>query len=330
VGLPVYNGEEFIGEALDSLLAQTYTDFELLIADNASDDATPDIITEYAAADPRIRLVRHDRNLGSAGNFNHVLAAADTELFKWAAGDDLHAPTHIERCIATLDDRSDLVGAHTRTMRIDEDSRLIKPETYRLNTDGPSAHIRFRNVIAKPHSCFQCFGVFRTEMIQRTAGMQPYPGSDRVFLAEVSLHGPTFEIPEYLMFRRVHSGSHSATPELDQSVKVRFWAGGAEPDEAEPDEVEPAEPEPAVPRLHDEYLDLTDKVPLEATERRRCRREVIVTHSASELRSTLMRSVVYPVRKWMNDRRADRVEVGAPPAEPLLWRDYLDQVASGD
>lgn len=341
VGMPVYNGEEFIGEALDAVLAQTYTDFELLIADNASDDATPDIIAEYAAADPRIRHVRHDRNLGSAGNHNHLLHAADTELFKWAAADDLHAPTHFERSIALLDERPELVGAHTRTMRIDEHSRLIKPETYRLHTDGPSPHVRFRNVIAKPHSCFSCFGVFRTEMIQQTAGMQPYPGSDRVFLAEVALRGPTAEFPEYLLARRVHSGSHSADPDASGDDKARFWRGDepAQPDDtpadAPADETadEPAD-EPAddagtageplaVPRLHDKYLELTETVPLEPDERRRCRREVTVTHTAAQLRSQLMRTIVYPVRRQMNARKAARVAEAPEPAQPPSWSEYL-------
>ena len=336
IGMPVYNGERFIREALDSVLAQTYTDFELLIADNASDDATPDIIAEYAAADPRIRHVRHDRNLGSAGNFNSVLAAADTELFKWVASDDLHAPTHFERCVTTLDERPELIGAHTRTMRIDEQSRLIKPEKYHIHTDGPSPHVRFRNVIAKPHSCFSCFAVFRTDVMKKTAGMKPYPGSDRVFLAEIALHGPTLEVPDYLLFRRVHSGSHSALPDLDEADKVHFWAGDAP--EGATDDTDDAtdaatdgetDGEPTVPHLHTEYLELTDKVPLDAAERQRCRREVTITHTAAQLRSTVMRSIVYPVRKRMNAWKTDRIEAGPPPPEPPLWTDYLDQAASG-
>ena len=322
IGMPVYNGERFIREALDSVLAQTYTDFELLIADNASTDATPEIIAEYAAADPRIRRVRHDRNLGSAGNHNYLLEQTTTPLFKWAASDDLHAPTHVERCIAQLDERPELIGAHTRTMRIDEDSRLIKPEKYHIHTDGAEAHVRFRNVIAKPHSCFQCFAVFRTDVIRQTAGMQAYPGSDRVFLAEIALHGPTAEYPEYLLFRRVHSGSHSALPEIDEADKVHFWRGDATDDESG-DEL-------SVPHLHTEYLKLTDKVPLDAAERRRCRREVTFTHNAAELRSVVMGSIVYPVRQRINARKVDKNGAGPPPPEPPLWTDYLDQVASRD
>ena len=340
IGMPVYNGERFIREALDSVLAQTFTDFELLIADNASDDATPDIIAEYTAADPRIRHVRHERNLGSAGNHNYLVEQATTPLFKWAAADDLHAPTHVERCIAQLDEHPELIGAHTRTMRIDEDSRLIKPEKYHIHTDGPSPHVRFRNVIAKPHSCFSCFAVFRTDVIEKTACMQPYPGSDRVFLAEVALHGPTAEVPEYLLFRRVHSGSHSARPEIDAADKAHFWAGdvpedadngnGNGNDDSDTETSEATSEELTVPHLHTAYLELTDKVPLDSDERRRCRREVTITHTAAQLRSVVMRSIVYPVRKWMHARKADKIEAGPPPPEPPLWTEYLERVASGD
>lgn len=351
VGMPVYNGEEFLREALDSLLAQTYTDFDLLIADNCSDDSTPDIITEYAAVDPRIRHVRHDRNLGSAGNFNSLVEMADTELFKWAAADDLHAPTYIERCVAALDERPEVIGAHARTIRIDEHSRLIKPETYHLHTDGPSPHIRFRNIIAKPHSCFQCFAVFRADAIEQTACLQPYPGSDRVFLAEIALHGPTFEVPEYLLARRVHPGSHSAAPDVAQSDKVHFWRGdvagesdgagdadgassgdlAADADAASDNEggVRDETTDSTVPHLHAAYLELTDKVALDPAERRRCRREVTVTHTAAQLRSLVMRSIVYPVRKRMNERKAGKTEAGPPPLDTPLWTEYLEQVESG-
>lgn len=331
VGMPVYNGERFMREALDSVLAQTFTDFELLIADNASDDATPEIIAEYAANDPRIRSVRHDVNLGSAGNHNYLVGATSTPLFKWAACDDLHAPTHFERCVEALDADPDLVSAYSRTMRIDERSRLIKPERYRLDTDADAAHVRFRNVIAKPHSCFSCFAVFRTEVIVKTSLMQPYPASDRVFLAEIALHGRTLEVPQYLLFRRIHTGSHSASPDVDAADKLHFWQGDVAPDgngnDDGDDDNGDAKNEPTSPHLPTKYLELTDKVPLDPDERRRCRREVTVTHRLAQLRSKLKRSVVYPVRKRMNARRAGSASE-APEEQAPLWTEYLEGLTS--
>ena len=88
IGMPVYNGGKYIREALDSLLAQTFTDFELIISDNASIDETPTICRRYAARDPRIRYVRQRENCGYMANFHFVLDEAGGGYFMWAAADD--------------------------------------------------------------------------------------------------------------------------------------------------------------------------------------------------------------------------------------------------
>ncbi|MDB4035278.1 glycosyltransferase family 2 protein [Pseudomonadales bacterium] len=88
IGMPVYNGELFIGRALESLLTQTFSDFELIIADNASTDDTEEICREFAARDSRIRYVRHNENCGPFQNFQYVLEEAVGEYFMWAAADD--------------------------------------------------------------------------------------------------------------------------------------------------------------------------------------------------------------------------------------------------
>ena len=117
VGLPTYNGEEYLAQALDSLLAQTFTDFELIISDNASTDATESIARAYAARDPRIRYVRHPRNRGSAFNHTYVIREARGEYFKWASDDDLYAPDLLERCVEALDNRPEIPLAHAWTRR---------------------------------------------------------------------------------------------------------------------------------------------------------------------------------------------------------------------
>lgn len=102
IGMPVYNGEPFIREALDSLLAQTFTDFELIISDNASTDGTEAICREYAAKDARIRYVRQVENRGAMPNFQFVLDEALGEYFMWAAADDVWLPKFIETCVKLL------------------------------------------------------------------------------------------------------------------------------------------------------------------------------------------------------------------------------------
>lgn len=109
IGMPVYNGGKFIREALDSLLAQTFTDFELIISDNASTDATELICREYAARDLRIYYVRHEANRGAPANFQFVLDKARGEYFMWAAADDVRSPDFLELNYSFLEKHPDYV-----------------------------------------------------------------------------------------------------------------------------------------------------------------------------------------------------------------------------
>jgi glycosyltransferase involved in cell wall biosynthesis len=96
IGLPVYNGETYIREALDSLLTQTLDNFELIISDNASTDDTQAICAEYARRDPRIRYVRQNENQGVLANYQFVLNQARGQFFMWAAADDRWDKSWIE------------------------------------------------------------------------------------------------------------------------------------------------------------------------------------------------------------------------------------------
>jgi glycosyltransferase involved in cell wall biosynthesis len=111
IGMPVYNGEKFIREALDSLLVQTFTDFELIISDNASTDATELICREYAARDLRIYYVRHEVNRGAPANFQFVLDKARGKYFMWAAADDVRSPDFIEKNYCFLENNQNFVAS---------------------------------------------------------------------------------------------------------------------------------------------------------------------------------------------------------------------------
>src|SRR5437879_5289624 len=115
IGMPVYNGEARLATALDSLLAQDYRDFELIISDNASTDATGSICHDYARADGRIRYYRHPQNMGAAHNFQRVLQLARGQYFMWAAYDDLWDPDFLTRCLAVLETDPSAVLAYPQT-----------------------------------------------------------------------------------------------------------------------------------------------------------------------------------------------------------------------
>jgi glycosyltransferase involved in cell wall biosynthesis len=111
VGMPVYNGEDTLRPVLDSLLAQSFSDFELVISDNASMDDTANICQEYAAKDSRIRYVRQEKNLGGIGNFKFVFDEAQCEYFMWAASDDIRSPDFIELNYTFLSENPDYVAS---------------------------------------------------------------------------------------------------------------------------------------------------------------------------------------------------------------------------
>jgi len=99
LGMPVFNGENFIKEAIDSILAQTFTDFELIITDNASTDATAAIVAEYVNADPRVQYIHNGKNIGAAANYNVSYNMARGKYMKWCAHDDRISPNFLEECV---------------------------------------------------------------------------------------------------------------------------------------------------------------------------------------------------------------------------------------
>ena len=203
IGLPVYNGEKLIKEALDSLLTQTFEDYELIICDNASTDKTEEICRAYAASDKRIRYYRNEKNIGCARNFNRVFELSSSEYFKWAAHDDLHAPDFVAKCIDILDQDPSIILCHSQTQFIDEQGKFIQNYGINLKTDSPKADERFDELLTK-HLCYQCYGVIRSSALKISPPMGSYGLADGIFLLRLGLIGRFYEIPEYLFFARSH------------------------------------------------------------------------------------------------------------------------------
>lgn len=255
IGMPVYNGGKYLNAALDCLVSQTYTDFELIISDNASTDRTESICREYAARDPRIRYFRNSQNRGGTANFNRVLELASSAYFKWACHDDLHAPTYLEQCVAVLDQDSSVVLCHSKTRHIDSNGMKINLEDHAggpimdsagqmLNLpaddpprmlDSPRAHMRFLDMLTKPYACVNTFGLVRTDALRSTGGFRPYFGSERLFLSELALIGRFYHFSECLFSWRSHaeqvtrqkalSRQRQMAPKTRGLVKTKFLPG---------------------------------------------------------------------------------------------------------
>lgn len=231
VGLPVYNGEKYLAESIEALLGQTFGDFELLISDNDSTDGTADICREYAKSDRRIRYTRQPRNIGAAPNHAFLFRESRGEYFKWAASDDLYARDLLERCVEALDKRPDVILAHSWTAAIDSEGTVIQAMEYPLATDSPDPAVRLRAMLFGDGKddfglirADDQYGVMRAEVLRKVPPQGSYFHSDRTQMTEIALHGPFYQVPEWLYFRRDHSGRpQHALP------TVRGWCANLDP-----------------------------------------------------------------------------------------------------
>ncbi len=206
--MPVFNGENYLAKALDSLLTQTYSDYELIISDNASTDGTMEICQTYASRDHRIHYYRNETNLGGAKNYNRVFELSSGEYFKWAAHDDLCAPEFLERCIDVLDQDNSVILCHPRTSEIDEHGTVVKNYRADPNIGLPKPSQRFYQCVCVPHPQVAVFGLIRSSTLKKTRLIGNFASSDRILLGELALLGRFYEIPEYLFFMRNHPQVH--------------------------------------------------------------------------------------------------------------------------
>lgn len=209
IGLPVRNGERYLLEAARCLLAQSFGDFTLLIADNASTDATPDIARALARSDARVTYARHEHNIGAAANFNFVFRSTRGEFFKWAADDDLCAPEFLARCLACLEASAGTVLAHSATRWIDAQGCVLGPLPLAQALADPLPGGRFAAAL-RPGYPAAIWGVMRREAAASTGLIGGFVNADRYFLAELLLRGRAAIVDEQLFAVRQHDRSFTS------------------------------------------------------------------------------------------------------------------------
>jgi glycosyltransferase involved in cell wall biosynthesis len=228
IGLPVFNGEDYVEQAIVSILSQTYTDFEFVISDNASTDRTEEICRSYAAKDQRIKYFRNPKNIGATQNWYRVLDLASGEYFASVAHDDLYAPDYMEKCISVLDQDPSIIVCYSKTRIIDEQGsplevdRIIKMLSAKIDTVSASPSTRLYNVLAVDYLCIQLYGVMRTRAIRDTKVFVGYYSCDRNTLAELALLGKLYEIPEYLFFHRIYPEALGAAVYSGRTLQELF------------------------------------------------------------------------------------------------------------
>ncbi|MCU1280209.1 MAG: glycosyl transferase [bacterium] len=214
IGFPVYNGERYLRVALDALLAQDFADFELVLSDNGSSDATGEICRDYAARDTRIRYHRQVRNQGPTWNFNYVAERASGEFFMWAAHDDSWRKDFISRTLAALRADETAVCCHSHAQPIDSRGVPQSEPYIDFVNQEPTVRRRWRRMMAHWELHAAIYGLMRTAALRRTRLLRPGLSSDLVFMAELALHGGIIQVPETLSWKRVpDAGSAYRTPE---------------------------------------------------------------------------------------------------------------------
>jgi glycosyltransferase involved in cell wall biosynthesis len=204
IAIPVFNGDNYLAETLDSVFTQTFQKFEVVIADNGSTDGTERICQDYAAKDMRIHYYRSDVNLGVTWNYKRVVGFSSGEYLMYLAHDDKLAPSFLEQCVAVLDTHPDVVLCYPKAIEIDTQGNALYKKEQFLEADSPRPHKRFRQLIRMDHNCETQFGLIRADVLKKTVIFAPIPDGERIMLAELSLYGKYYRVSDYLFLHREH------------------------------------------------------------------------------------------------------------------------------
>lgn len=299
IGLPVFNGENYLEDAIRTTLAELYSNFELIISDNASTDGTEAICRDYASQDKRIRYLRADRNLGAAPNYNRTFHEARGEYFKWSAHDDMTEPEFLARCVEALDSDPGVVLAHSRVRIVDHKGNEVEDYDYRPCTSSPDPRRRFYDLLFVPNNCFEFFGLNRRKILAQTQLHGTYPVGDRVTLSELAFRGRFHEHPEPLFLSREHP-ERSVRKHVSQQERASWF------DASRTDTITFPEW-----RAFAEYCKAIDRSPLAAKDRAAC--YLYMVKWLRHYRKRMRRDVYIACLEWIGRRLGRRI------ADPL-WK----------
>ncbi|MBU5421290.1 glycosyltransferase family 2 protein [Cellulomonas hominis] len=228
VGVPVYNGARYLEQALTALRDQDLDDIEVIVSDNASTDATPDIARAFVDADPRFRNVRAAVNQGVPRNFNRTLALARAPLFMWHAADDLVTPRHLVACRDALAAEPDADIAFPRVTLIGPDGEVVgymDDEDLTLRGLGAAARV---DLLLRRSGCqaIAWGGVHRTAALRALGGHPPFFGGDMVLGLRSALRTEWAAVPERLFLCRRHDSQNSKAVGADPVLQVRSFDPG--------------------------------------------------------------------------------------------------------
>lgn len=209
IGVPVYNGEHYLAQCLESLLAQTYRNFTLLISDNASTDGTAQICQRYVQSDSRVRYHRNQTNIGLYGNFRFILQSVGTRYVKMASADDYWSPEMLSDAVSAMESDQSVVLCYSLAVLVDSHGNELSKYDLRLNLMEDEPAVRFKRVLSEVGLVNQLQGLIRMDAVRSALPLMDEPGADNVFLAELSLYGKILQLPAHHYFRRFHEEASS-------------------------------------------------------------------------------------------------------------------------
>ena len=202
IGLMVYNEEKYIAETLESILQQDFSDYEIIIKDNASDDNTSKIAQDFANRNSKIRHRRHVRNIGALPNFNSLVMAANGKYFVLAAAHDLWSKNYLTALVEALEKTPDAVLAYARTVWIDEKGNSIGKPAGFIDTSGYNAVARFNLIMWSTHHLV--YGLYRLSALRKTRIQLVMFGKLIIMLGELSVLGSFIVVPQATWYRRMN------------------------------------------------------------------------------------------------------------------------------
>jgi len=222
VGLPVYNGQKYLGAAIESHLSQSFADFDLVISDNASTDATPEICARYASKDKRVKYLRSAENRGILWNHRRVFDAIESpnQYFRWAGADDIMEPGLLQAMVTVLDTRPEVEAVVPDTKNIDDHGEIIGSMARVLDLQSSDVFERAHDILVANYQHVIAYGLLRASTLRLMRTRPDYPGWDAVFAWELALRGQMVQPAGAVLLRRFHTGSISRVKTVKE---MRKW-----------------------------------------------------------------------------------------------------------
>jgi O-antigen biosynthesis protein len=212
IGIPIFNSEQFVRETLESLAAQTFGDFEVLMSDDASIDRSGEICRDFSKKDPRFRYMHNAENKGAIPNHEQVFEMSSGKYFMWATDHDLWKPEMLEKCLRAFSSEKNAGLVYTPAAVIDEKGLIVRPATLDRRS-GQDHFSTFLDVITGKITSDAICGLFNVEAMQGVSLYSAF-GTDTIFLSELSLKTDFVQLPDSLYFRRQNRKKETLTEQI--------------------------------------------------------------------------------------------------------------------